>query len=475
MEIDMTHHERLSALDTAFLAIESGRTHMHVGAIAVFEPGPLRATDGRLDVAAIRDHVVAATAEVPRTRQRIARTPGFGQPVWVDHERFTASDHVPVHRLRPPGDGAALRRHAAAVFSRPLDRTRPLWELEIVDGLADGGFALIAKIHHCMIDGIAGADLLTRLLSGTSEPRPARAASASPIRRAPARLQLLASELRHRVAGLTAAAAAVRAAIADPRSAVARARSLAHGMAALLREGLTPASPTSLNPGQIGPRRSFQVLRLDLEEMKLVKRTLGGSINDVALAAVAGALRRTLARRGGDPARLTDVRAMVPVSTRAAGARGALGNDVALRLQRLPVDEPDPATRLRKVVETTRWLKDQSQQAASARAFEHLADGTTSSLVSGLLSIATRRRAFNLVVTNVPGPPFPLWLLGAPLRALYPLVPLFENQTVGVAMFSYRGAMFVGLSADADAVSDLDDLAADLATSTGELVAAARG
>jgi WS/DGAT/MGAT family acyltransferase len=241
----------------------------------------------------------------------------------------------------------------------------------------------------------------------------------------------------------------------------------------LVRDGLSPASPTSLNPGRIGPRRRFGVLRLDLEELKRVKRSLGGSINDVALAAVAGALRRTLVRRGTDPTRLTDVRAMVPVSTRAAGDRGALGNDVALRLHRLPVDEPDPAARLRKVVETTRWLKEGSQQAASTRAFEQLADRTTSTLVSSLLALATRRRAFNLVVTNVPGPPFPLWLLGAPLRELYPLVPLFENQTVGVAMFSYHGTMFVGLSADAEAVTDLDDLRGDLAASAGELLAAA--
>ncbi len=470
----MSHHERLSALDASFLAIEAGGSHMHVGAVAIFDPGPLRLHDGWLDLAAIRDHIVTVTAQIPRTRQRIAVTPGLGQPVWIDHDRFEVEDHIAVHRLPPPGDAATLERRAGAVFSRPLDRRAPLWEFEIVDGLAGGRFALLAKVHHCMIDGVAGSDLLTRLLRGTPDPRPLPMTDAPAPRAAPAAPALVASELRHRLAGLRRGFARVRAALADPRSAATQVGAVGRGVAALLRDGLSSASPTSLNTGKVGPHRRLAVLRLDLEDLKLVKRTLGGSINDVALAAVAGALRRTLARRGADPSRLTDVRAMVPVSTRAVAARGALGNEVAMLLHALPVDERDPAARLRKVVATTRWLKEQSQQATSARAIEQLADATTSLLLSGMLTIATRRRAFNLVVTNVPGPPFPLWLLGAPLRELYPVVPLFENQSVGVAMFSYHGTMFVALNADADAVADLDHLAADLATSAVELVAAAR-
>jgi WS/DGAT/MGAT family acyltransferase len=450
--------DRLSALDATFLALETSASHMHVAATLLFEAGPLRTPDGGLDVERIRAHVASRLHLVPRYRQRLAWTPWYRHPVWVDDARFNLFYHVRHTSLPRPGDLRRLKRLCGRILSQKLDPTKPLWELWVVEGIEGDRFAVIAKAHHCMVDGVSGVDLLALILRPTPDAGLEATVPWVP-RQAPGPGRLLAHEALRRASAPFRLLGGVAAAVRDPLGAAWGVLGQARASIALLGRGFMPTSATPLNP-LIGPHRRFDWLRMDLDAVKAVKTRLGGTVNDVVLATVVGALRRFLVRRGVDP-RPLNLRALVPVSLRGEAERGTLGNRVANFLADLPVGEPDPGARLARVIATTAALK-RSGEAAANELFERLGDWTTTAVVSELMRLATRMRSYNVVVTNVPGPPLPLWLLGARLEAAYPMVPLFENQAVGFALFSYAGGLYWGLSADWDEVPDLHELVAAL-------------
>jgi WS/DGAT/MGAT family acyltransferase len=449
----MGHYERLSALDASFLEIENENSHMHVGAVLIFDGAPLVTQHGGLDAERVRVYVESFLHRIPRYRQRLAYIPLERHPVWVDDPSFNIFYHVRHTALPRPGEERQLKRLCGRIFSQKLDLTKPLWEIWIVEGLSDERFALVAKAHHSMVDGVSGMDLLTVLLS----PAPDSAFEPGPPwrpRPAPAPSQLVAAELYRRGRAWLGLVRDAAQAATRPRRALASAWEAATSIAEALG-GATPGSDTPLNP-RIGPHRRIDWFRLDLDDVKSVKGRLGGTVNDVVLATVVGALRRFLSTRGVSPEGL-DFRALVPVSVRAAGEQGRLGNRVAQLLAALPLGERDLFTRYSSVVELTTRLK-RSHQIHGSELIEELSDWTATAVLTQLIRLAVRLRAYNIVVTNVPGPAIPLYLLGAPLRECYPTVPLYSNQAVGVALFSYAGGLFWGLNADWEGMTDLHGL-----------------
>jgi WS/DGAT/MGAT family acyltransferase len=447
-----THYERLSATDAAFLAVEDENCQMHVGAVAIFEPGPLTRPDGSFDIDRFRSFVESVIE--PRYRQRIERIPITGDPVWVDDPRFNLQYHVRHMSLPRPGDDRLLKRLAGHVMSLPLDHRKPLWELWVVEGLAEGRFAVITKAHHCMVDGVGGSDLMTASMRIEPDTTVHEARRWIP-RPAPGGARLVLDELGRRAGLGLGAADSIRKAVLHPLDSLASLRDSLDGIGEALAASTHRSSPTPLN-GDIGPHRRFDWLRYDLADVKDVKNRLGGTVNDVVLANVSGALRHFLARRGESVADL-DFRAMVPVNLRTRGERGGFGNRVSTLAAPLPLDEPDPRVRLERIVETTRELKE-SRQAKGVELIEEVSEWGLTGLFTQLARLAALSRPFNVVVTNVPGPQFEVYLLGSPMRAAYPLVPLYRYQALGIALFSYDGGLFWGLNADWDTLPDLHDL-----------------
>jgi diacylglycerol O-acyltransferase / wax synthase len=458
-----SHYERLSALDATFLELEDENVHMHVGAVAIFAGGPLLRAGDSLDFARIRRLAEPGLARHRRFRQRLEYVPLLGHPVWVDDARFNLDYHLRHTALPEPGDERQLKRLFGRLMSQKLDVHKPLWEMWFVEGLDGGRFALITKAHHCMIDGISGAELMAMLMDPEVEaealraegegPSAARAWRPSPV---PTPAALLADEAKRRAALPIEALRAGLGAVAHP---LRSAESLRDDLTALrdfLAPGLAGGVTTPFNV-DIGPHLRFDWLRVDLDAAKQIRKNLGGTLNDVVLTTVAGAVRSFLDGRG---VRLGDgsFRAQVPVSTRDPEERRDLGNRVALLLAELPISEPDPRERHRKVIATMERLKA-SHQVRGGDLLEKIGDWTAKELLAGLVLITGRRLAFNIVVTNVPGPQGPVHLLGAPMTEIYPLVPLFFNQAVGVAVFSYDGGLFFGFNADWDAMPDLHDFA----------------
>jgi diacylglycerol O-acyltransferase len=460
----MRDHERLTAMDAAFLGIESATSPMHVGAVARFGPGPLVDAHGGLDAERVRLRVASALAGLRRYRQRLVHVAGAAHWAWVDDASFDLAFHVRHTALPRPGTDRELRQLAGRIFSQRLDRDHPLWELWLVEGLAGGGWAIIAKVHHCLIDGIGGAALLGALVAGGD------GGVAAPPVRPPSALALTWSEARHRGRRLARGTRAALETLRAPADAVRRARTFVTATATAAHQALQPAAPTPLNPRRIGPHRRFGWTALDLDQARRIRQQLGGTVNDVALATVAGALRRFLARRGVAVDGIRDLRALVPVGLRGGSAGG---NAVTSLLAELPVAIEPVAQRYRAVCATTAHLKGRSHQAESAAFLEELADAVSAVPLTASLRLAARRRAYNLVVTNVPGPSCELQLLGSPLEAIYPLAPLFETQALGVALFGYHGHLHVGVVADWHAVPDLDDFIADLDAAFAELATAA--
>ncbi len=458
----MSSFERLSGLDATFLYVEDRAAHMHVGALAVFDGRPP-------DHGELLALIASKLDRVPRYRQRLAFVPlDLGRPVWIDDDRFDLGHHVRRRELTPPGGEEQLEELAGRLFGQQLDRERPPWELWVLEGLADGRFAVLAKTHHCMVDGVAGADLATVLLD--VEPDATAPPEAPPWtpRAGPDRATLLtasiADQLGHPLALLRGAF--------EPSSTAGRTlRELAAGVVPLLglsRLGRAPAS--SLN-GPLGPRRCWATASLDLAAVKAVRAALGGTVNDVLLAAVAAALRELLRSRGEEP--YADLRVMVPVSARGPGGRGAPGNRLTAIFCDLPVGEPDPARRLARVSRETRKLKE-GGQALGALTWTRLGDLAPPWLLARVARYQAAHRYMNLVVTNVPGPQYPLYLLGRKMVGWYPLVPLAPGQTVGVAVQSYDGKMGVGLVGDARRARDLHVLARAIPDALAELTALAR-
>ena len=450
----MAHYERLSALDSLFLDLEDPNVHMHVGVVLLFDARPLRAPHGGLDMERIRAYYESRLALMPRYRQRLAYIPLERHPVWVDDDRFNLFYHIRHTALPQPGEERQLKRLCGRILSQKLDTTKPLWEIWVVEGLEGDRFALIAKTHHAMVDGIAGMDLLTTSLSPVQEStfEPARPWQPRP---APTGAQLVAGELMRRGARTAEIAGQALRVAADPRRALASVRDAVTGVVEYLTPGTFPASHTTLNP-ELGPHRRFDWARFDLAAVKRVRAGLGGTVNDVVLATVAGAARRFLTARGE---RLDgiDFRAMVPVNIRSEGEGGHAGNRVVNFVVALAVAEPDTRARYRRVMAEMQKQKV-SHVTQGAELIEELADWTVTGVLTQIINLAAERLAWNVVVTNVPGPQLPIFLLEAPLLETYPVVPLFKLQGVGIALFSYNGGLFWGFNADWDALPDLHDL-----------------
>jgi len=460
-----THYERLSALDAHFLDLEDEGVHMHVAVILICDAKPLTLDGGRLDAEAIRRFLDSRLAAIPRYRERLARVPVERHPVWVDDPSFNIQYHVRHVSLPRPGNERQLKRLIGLLMSQKLDHGKPLWEMWVIEGLEDDRFAVLARCHHCMVDGIAGVGVLGVLLRPEPDTsfRPAPRWRARP---APGPLRLVTEAFARRAREPLELAGAARRALENPSRALRRAWEATLGLGESVG-AMRSASPTPLNPPHVGPHRRVDWLRFDLDAVKDLRRRLGGTLNDVVLATVAGAMRRYL-RAQRVALKGIDFRAMCPVSMRPAEAGAALGNRVIMLVASLPVDERDPRRRLERVIATTRALKS-SRVPKGSELIEEIADWTTTAVVTETMRLATRLRVFNMIVTNVPGPPVPLYLLGAPVFEAYPLVPLYENQALGMALLSYAGGLYWGITSDWDRVPDLHDVALGLAESFEEL------
>jgi WS/DGAT/MGAT family acyltransferase len=468
--------ERLGTLDALFLDLEDRTAHMHVGAVAIYDGAPPPYRD-------FLQLIESKLAYVPRYRQRLMFVPfGQGRPVWVDEAQFDLEFHVRHTALPAPGGRSELKKLAGRLLSQRLDRDRPLWELWLVEGLEGGGFAVISKTHHCLLDGVSGVDLASVLMETEPQFEPPPAPPHWTPRPAPKLADLLFTSMKGQIShplqfvrelASSARAAAVGAASGEgvgDHDALRLVRELAAGIKPLLSfAGQGQAPPTSLNAA-ISPHRKFETVDIPLAEVKLVRTGLGGTVNDVVLAIVTGALRRYLAGRG--EALGPDLRAMVPVSVRPQEQRGSMGNQVSAVFCPLPVGDPDPASRLRKVRESMKGLKE-SGQVIGAQALTRLGDFAPPTLVAQAARLQAVTRFFNIVVTNVPGPQFPLYLLGRKMHSCYPQVPLAAQQGVGIALLSYDGRIGVGLLGDADLAKDLDAFAAALRAALDELLVAA--
>ncbi|HYF25754.1 MAG TPA: wax ester/triacylglycerol synthase family O-acyltransferase [Baekduia sp.] len=452
----MRSTDRLSALDASFLHLEAGGAHMHVASVLLFEGRPPSHED-LMAVIESRLHLV------PRYRQRIAWVPlAQGRPRWVDDPHFNIAYHVRHTALPRPGADRDLARLTGRLMAQPLDRHKPLWEIWLVEGLAGDRFAVVTKTHHALVDGISGVDLLSVLFAPDPVAEPDAAHPWQP-RPTPSAVQLLGEALVERV---TVPSELLRAVTRAPKQVL---RSAA-GLASMARAALDVAPQSPLNV-PTGPHRRFAWVDADLAALKAVKDALGGTVNDVVLTGVALGLGRWLRGRGEDTEGLV-LRAMVPVSVRTQAEHHQFNNKVAAMFAPLPVGVEDPVACFREVHGAMEHVKH-SGQALGAQAITAIGDFAPPTILSQAARLQARQRLFNLVVTNVPGPQTPLYLLGHRLTAMYPVVPLAQHLALGVAVLSYDGRMGFGLLADYDALPDLDDLTAELRDALASLTTAA--
>jgi len=455
--------DRLTGLDASFLHLERDGAHMHVAGTLIFDgPAP--------DLEEFQAHLRSRLHLVPRFRQKLRTVPlDQGRPVWVDDPHLNLDYHVRHTALPAPGSEEQLRTFAARAFSQGLDRSKPLWEMWIVDGLADGRFAIVSKSHHCLVDGVSGVDITTVLFDTEPEPEPAAEPPEWIPQPEPTPLQLLGTAVTERMTVPAEIVRGVRALVRRPLQALGAVRHAVGATGAFAGKGLAaPDSPLNVD---IGPHRRFAWVRADLADLRRVKDVYGGTVNDVVLTVVAGAIGRHLRSRGHDTEGLV-LKAMVPVSIRTADQQGALGNQVTAMMASLPVWCEDPIERLALVRRSMGNLK-RSKQAVGANLLTDMADFAPPTVVSQAARLQSRQRFFNLVVTNVPGPQFPLYLLGRRLRDLFPMVPLAKRQAVCVGIMSYDGAVNFGLIGDYEGMPSLDSLAADLDAELAELAALA--
>jgi diacylglycerol O-acyltransferase / wax synthase len=457
--------DRLSPLDVSFLYMEEPTTPMHVGGLAVFQP-PDEGFDYDRLLALIEDRI----GLVPRYRQKIRWVPGhLASPVWVDDADFDIAFHVRRSALPKPGSDVQLRELVGRLMSRRLDRSRPLWEMYLVEGLQGGRIAVITKTHHAMVDGVSAVDIGQVILDVTPTPRDVPDDLWMP-QPTPSALTLVADAIAEVVRRPTAVLDTARMGLLDARSTATKVVGAVGGLAAAARIAARPAPLTPLNV-PIGEQRRFGTARTDLDDYKRVRKAHGGTVNDVVLATVAGALRGWLLSRGEAVSTGTTVRAMVPVSVRSEQEVGTLGNRVSQYLVDLPVGEPNPVVRLSQVSFAMKGHKE-SGQSVGADALVALSGFAPPTLHSLGARVANgfSRRLFNLVVTNVPGPQFPLYAAGAQMLEMFPVVPLAKGQGLCVGLTSYNGGVYYGLNADRDALPDVDVIASLIEESLSELV-----
>jgi WS/DGAT/MGAT family acyltransferase len=451
----------MSPLDASFLHIEDAISHMHIGSVGIFEgPAP-----GPGDVPAA---IAANLPLVPRYRQKVRFVPlALGRPVWVDDPHFNLDYHVRRTALPAPGGDEELRNLVGRVMSQQLDRAKPLWELWVAEGLDEGRWAMISKVHHCMVDGVSGTDLLSVLLDSSREPG---LPAPDPWRPEPEPnpAELVARSLAQRAASPYEGVRTVLSAVRGPRRVAAQAVDVGRGLVNL-RHVIGAGRPTSLN-GPIGPHRRWDWARSRLADIKLIRERHGGTVNDVVLTVIAGGFRELLLARGEDVDGLT-VRTLVPVSVRAEHERGTYNNKVSAMFAELPVEVDDPVARLDAVRAQMQTLK-QSGQAVAAERLTALGGFAPAMLLALGGRVASRlpQRAVNTVTTNVPGPQMPLYLCGRRMLEAFPFVPLATTVRIGIAIFSYDGNITFGVTGDRDSAPDIGVLCAGIERSIAELL-----
>jgi WS/DGAT/MGAT family acyltransferase len=453
--MDTAGYERLSKLDETFLSFETPTTYMHVALTAIFEPGSLVTRTGSVDVTRIRRHIAARLHLVPRYRQRLGVVPVVNDAIWVDDDRFDLRYHVRHASLPRPGTDAQLRARCAEILEQPLDRSRPLWEMWVIEGLAQRRFALLTKVHHCVVDGVAGMGILAALFGfdpseASGRPQPWRA------RRAPEPGRLLRDEMARRTGRILDLGRALRdgaGGVAGVRTAAARVSSLL----SLMSSGLRRPAACSFN-GAVGPHRRIAWTSFALDEVKAAGRSVGATLNDTVLATVGGALQRYFERKGEVPA---TIKVAVPVNVRSQADGAEAGNRVSILVVDLPLVARDARARLERIRDITAALRA-ADQRQGAVVLTQAAEWTSGHIVHAATRLLSRASPYNLIVTNVPGPPLPLYLLDAPMMAAYPHLPLFEHQGLGIALVSYAGRLYIGLTGEWDLAADIDVLVGDL-------------
>ncbi len=456
--------DRLSSLDAGFLQLENDTQQMHVGSLLIFE-GPVPAYEDYCE------HLASCLDSVPRYRQRVQRMPlDVARPIWVDDPHFSLAYHVRHTAIPAPGGEAQLRRLVGRVMSQRLDLDRPLWEMWLVEGLPDSRWAVITKTHHAMIDGLAGNELLETILdrvpgharppAGPWVPRPAP----SPTELAASALAWGARLPRQVGRALGAAAGSLRSPSDALRGGAARAAGVA-------QVGRRAAAPTSVLNGPLGPHRRWGWARAELAGVKAVKDAAGCTVNDVVLAAIAGGFRAWLIERG-EPVDELVLRSLVPVSIRTDEHRGRLGNQVTAMFADLPVSVADPGARLAAVARQMDHLKG-SGMAIGVESMVSAADFVPATLMTlgARVYASVGQRVVNTVTTNVPGPQYPLYLLGHRMLEMFPYIPVAQDIRISIGIMSYDGHLTIGATGDYDAVPDLDLLCRAIEASLAELVA----
>jgi diacylglycerol O-acyltransferase len=461
------HLDRLTSIDASFLHQEGESSHMHIGGVLIFEGPPPEFGD-------YLNHIRGRLHLVPRYRQRLATPPlETGRPLWVDDPTFNLEYHVRHTALPAPGTEPQLFLLTARIASQQLDRSKPLWENWLVEGLEGDRFALIFKTHHSLVDGVSGVDLATVLFDPERKPAaPAPDLQPWRPRPEPSSVELVAAGVRGIVGATAGLATRAVAAATRPAATLSTLRDAVEGVGEIVWAGLNPAPQTPLNV-EIGPYRRYTVTRQQLADYKEVKDALDGTVNDVILSVVSGSLARWLHSRGVRTEGV-ELRALVPVSVRGRDQRGTLGNQLTVMRGPLPVYISDPVARLRFVSSAMDGLKESKQAvgAATLAAVNNLAPPTILAQASRL-NFSTR--LFNLIVTNIPGPQVPLYVLGRRLEDLFPVAFLPENHALAIAIMSYNGNIDYGLLADFDALPDIDVIAEGIDLALAELLGAARG
>jgi diacylglycerol O-acyltransferase len=459
------HKDRLSAVDASFLAQERQSSHMHVGALVVFEGPPPSRED-------FVDHLESRLGLVPRYRQKLAFPPfEMGRPFWVDDPQFNIDYHVRHTALPAPGTEEQLRGLVGRIFSQRLDRSKPLWEMWLVQGLESGKFALISKTHHALVDGVSGVDLSAVLFDLGPVPQEIEGADGEwTPEPEPSEAELVAEGVKGLLRTPADLAGQAVGALSNPGRAVDEVREAAEGVGEVLWAGLNPAPDVPLNQ-RIGPHRRLWWVRSELSQLKAIKNALGGTVNDVVLAVVAGAVGRWLRQRGVRTEGL-ELRALVPVSIRGEDEHDQLGNRIAAMRGPLPVYAEDPLERLEIVKAEMGGLKE-SKQALGAEVIAGLQDFAPPTILAQASRLNFSTRLFNLIVTNVPGPQFPLYLLGREMEEIVPIAFLPEDHALAIAIMSYNGKLDFGLLADYDAMPDVESVASHIEESLAELLEAA--
>ncbi len=473
------HYERLAAQDISFLPQESAIAPTHIGWLWIFDAKPLRRTDGSLDLERIRNFLEARTSRIPRLRQVLAFVPIENDPVWVDDAQFEIAHHVSHGMLEAPGDESTLLRVVSQMHGQCLDRTRPLWEMCVIEGLCQDRFAILCRMHHCMVDGGAIVYLMSQIFLETPAQDCAPAKPWRP-RPAPSEKLLLQEAVSRRVAmpaeivregkKVFASLQAQEVAAGDVSSTKKSWIERAQATWTTMRAGVTLAPKTLLN-AEIDAEREIFLCRQDVDAVLAIRKNLGGTVNDVILAAVASAVRAYLVRRGETPP--AGFRVVVPVSTRSTEDLAKLGNDASAWVVTLPVEEADAFARYQKVLAETSHYKESKQSLGATTLFQ-TAEWAGAHMIAFGVAVLGALRPYNLIVSNHPRLENELYLLDAKLVEGYPLNPLFANQGLVISLTSYRGQLRIALIASPKVIPDLAPFAQALEAGFAELLALAR-